>query len=237
MYVNLQDIIPEKICEGILRRTLLNSQDSKGRLSVVHHTLSEREVHFRGSKVEYQHYIISGCCLYKNKYFHGDTAIFVPGASRFGEISEHHIEHAGEGELRILTAIYQMQNSNFRWAKPRVKNLNETSPSITGMVANQLFTEEEHAIMGARRMHSIDLQTHSPRVLLPIHKNPEEFGYILRGNAEVTSGLDKYSVGPGSLVYTPEGEPHSILNVSETLPLQYVAFEFTEQDKSLSEMR
>jgi mannose-6-phosphate isomerase-like protein (cupin superfamily) len=237
MYVNIQNVPSEKICEGVLRRTLLNFHDTKGRLSVVHHTLSEGEVRFVGSKVEYQHYIISGCCLYKNKYFHGDTAIFVPGTTRFEEVSTHHIEHAGEGELRILTATYQMQNSNFRWAKPRVKNLAETSSSITGMVANQLFTEEEHAIMGARRMHSIDVQTHSPSVLLPIHKNPEEFGYILRGNAEVTSGLEKYSVGPGSLVYTPEGEPHSILNTSATLPLQYVAFEFTEQDKSLSEMR
>jgi hypothetical protein len=33
-----------------------------------------------------------------------------------------------------------------------------------------------------------------------------------------------------------EGEPHSIRNTSDTLPLQYVAFEFTEQDLSLSEM-
>ncbi len=237
MHLNIQNVIPEKICDGVFRRVLLNSQDTKGRLSVLHHTLSEGEVHFSGSKIEYQHYIISGCCLYRNKYFHGDTAIFVPGASRFGELSKHTIEHAGEGELRVLTAIYQMQNSNFRWAKSREKNLDETPPSVSGMVANQLFTEEEHAVMGARRMHSIDVQTHAPLVLLPIHSNPEEFGYILRGNGEVVSGLDKYSVGPGSLVYTPEGEPHSIRNVSEVLPLQYVAFEFTEQDKSINEMQ
>ena len=73
--------------------------------------------------------------------------------------------------------------------------------------------------------------------MLPIHKNSEEFGYILRGKADVKSGLDIYFVGPGALVNTIEDEPHSILNVSETLPLQHAAFEFTEQDKSLSEMR
>jgi mannose-6-phosphate isomerase-like protein (cupin superfamily) len=67
--------------------------------------------------------------------------------------------------------------------------------------------------------------------------NPEEFGYILRGEgvARAVSGSNHYELGPGTLIYTDEGTPHSILNVGSK-PLQYIAYEFTEQDESLSEM-
>ena len=73
-------------------------------------------------------------------------------------------------------------------------------------------------------------------MILPNHVNPEEFGYILRGMGVVFSGINRYEVGPGSLIYTEEGETHSIINESNE-PLQYIAYEFTEQDRSLSEMR
>jgi quercetin dioxygenase-like cupin family protein len=236
MHINIQDVATESVSEGVTKRVLLQASGDKGQLIVVHHTLLGGKVVFRGAEREFQHYIISGSCLYRGRYIGGDTGIFVPGTSRFGEVSQHEIRHAGEGELRILSVIYTLPKSNFRWAKPHIKNLNEVEATYSGMVAHQLFTEEEHMVMGARRMHSVDVQTHSPRVLLPLHKNPEEFGYILRGEGEVESGRERYRVRPGSLVYTSEGEPHSILNTSDSLPLQYVAFEFTEQDKSLNEM-
>jgi len=85
-------------------------------------------------------------------------------------------------------------------------------------------------------MHSIDLQTHVPGVTLPTHLNPEEFGYILRGEGIAISGANRYEVGPGALIYTEEGTSHSIVNVGSK-PLQYIAYEFTEQDESLSEMK
>jgi mannose-6-phosphate isomerase-like protein (cupin superfamily) len=236
LHVNIRDVAIESVSEGVTKRTLLQRSGVKGQLLVLHHTLLGGKVTFRGANREFQHYIISGSGLYRGKYVHGDTSIFVPGNTHFGEINEHEIVHSGEGELRILSAIYCMSNPNFKWAKPRIKNLNEVEATYSGMIAHQLFTEEEHMLMGARRMHSVEVQTHSPSVLLPIHRNPEEFGYILRGEGVVESGTSKYRVSPGSLVYTPEGEPHSILNTSDNLPLQYVAFEFTEQDKSLKEM-
>lgn len=236
MLVKLNDVTPESLTEGVSRRTLLSVKSIKGRLIVLHHTLTGGELLFKGRAREFQHYIISGCCLYRGRYLHGDTAVFVPTTSRFGEVHEHHIQHAGEGELRILTAVYELSQNNFRWAKPRVRNLYETATSISGMAANQLFTEEEHAVMGARRMHSIDLQTHVPGVTLPTHLNPEEFGYILRGEGIAISGANRYEVGPGALIYTEEGTSHSIVNVGSK-PLQYIAYEFTEQDESLSEMK
>jgi quercetin dioxygenase-like cupin family protein len=104
------------------------------------------------------------------------------------------------------------------------------------MFAQQIFTEEEHAIMGALRMHSLDVQTHAPGVVLPVHRNPEEFAYILRGTGEVMSGDDWVKVRPGSLVYTEEAVQHAVKNTSEDLPFQYVAFEFTRQDESWTEM-
>jgi mannose-6-phosphate isomerase-like protein (cupin superfamily) len=236
LLVRLNDVTPERIAEGVERRTLLSVENPKGRLAVLHHTLTGGELLFGGEAREFQHYIISGCCLYRGRYLHGDTALFVPGTSRFGEAPEHRLQHAGEGELRLLTAIYEMDQSNFRWAKPRSRNLSETATTFSGMTANQLFTEEEHAVMGARRMHSIDLQTHAPGVTLPPHLNPEEFGYILRGEGELISGSAQYIVGPGALIYTDEGAPHSIINAGSE-PLQYIAYEFTEQDVSLSEMK
>jgi mannose-6-phosphate isomerase-like protein (cupin superfamily) len=237
MHVNVQDVTPETLSEGVTKRILLQTSGSKGQLTVHHYILRNGEVKFGGANCEFQHYIISGSGLCRGRYVSSDTAIFMPGNSRFGEVSEHNIKHAGEGELRILSAIYCMPNPNFRWAKPRIRNLNDVEATYSVMVAHQLFTEEEHMLMGACRIHSIDVQTHAPHVLLSTHRNPEEFGYVLRGEGEVESGSERFKVHPGSLVYTPEGETHSILNTSDTLPLQYVAFEFTEQDKSLNEMR
>ena len=69
---------------------------------------------FRGTNCEFQHFIISGSGLYRGGFVGGNTAIFVPGNSRIGENSKHRIKYAGEGELRILSAIYCMLNPNFR---------------------------------------------------------------------------------------------------------------------------
>ena len=148
MLVRLNDLTQEIPSEGVYRRTLLKVENPKGRLTVLHHTLTEGDMTFEGREKEYQHYLISGCCLYRGRYIHGDSAIFVPASSRFGETPLHRIRHAGEGELRILTAIYEQGKSSFRWAKAKTRNLYETTTSYSGMTANKLFTEEEHAVMG-----------------------------------------------------------------------------------------
>jgi mannose-6-phosphate isomerase-like protein (cupin superfamily) len=237
MHVTIFDTQPEIISDGIEERTLLNyCQTQYGNLCVKHHVLSKGEVFFTDMDSEFQHYIISGCAQMGSTLLHGDTAVFVPGNSRFGEDHKHSFKHTGEGELRILTAIYKLPRPNFRWSKVHSKNLYEVVGGFTGMYAQQLFTEEEHALIGARRMHSIDVQTHPPLVELPLHRNPEEFGYILRGYGEVYSDGKWTKVSPGSIVYTREGVPHSIKNTSHDNPLQYVAFEFTKQDESWDEM-
>ena len=237
MHINIADVKGLELGQGVVERILLRpEQTESGDLTVKHYILTNGEVVFTEEGVEYQHYIISGCALMGGRLLHGDTGIFVPGSSRFGEPHKHCFTHVGEGELRILTVIYKTPRPNFRWAKTRAKNLYQVEGSLGGMFAQQLFTEEEHALMGSLRMHSLDVQTHAPGVVLPIHRNPEEFAYILRGTGEVFSEESWVKVSPGSLVYTGEAVQHAVKNTSEELPLQYVAFEFTKQDESWTEM-
>ena len=237
MHINIADVGGLEITQGVVERTLLRPEQTEtSDLTVKHHVLTGGEIMFVEDGVEYQHYIISGCALMKGRLLHGDSGVFVPGSSRFGEPHKHGFAHTGEGKLRILTVIYKTPRPNFRWAKTRVKNLSQVEGRLGGMFAQQIFTEEEHALMGALRMHSIDVQTHAPGVVLPVHRNPEEFAYILRGTGEVMSGDNRVRVRPGSLVYTEEAVPHAVKNTSEDLPLQYVAFEFTRQDESWTEM-
>jgi mannose-6-phosphate isomerase-like protein (cupin superfamily) len=237
MHVNIADVEARELSPGIIESVLLRPEESEsGELTVKHHILTNGELVFTEENAEYQHYIISGSALMKGQILHGDTGIFVPNTSRLGEPHMHGFKHMGEGDLRILTVIYRTPRPNFRWAKTRIKNLNQIKGSYSGMYAQQIFTEEEHALMGSLRMHSLDVQTHAPGVVLPVHKNPEEFAYFLRGTGEVFSGDKWVKVRPGSLVYTREGVEHAVKNTSQDLPLQYVAFEFTKQDESWTEM-
>ena len=50
-----------------------------------HHILTDGEVAFEEQQVEYQHYIVSGCARMGGRFIHGETTIFVPGNSKFGE--------------------------------------------------------------------------------------------------------------------------------------------------------
>lgn len=237
MHVNIEDVPGVEVSPGVTERILLHpEQTDSGMLKVTHHVLTGGEVLFKEQGVEYQHYIIAGCAEMGGSLLHSETGIFVPGVSRFGAPHVHGFKHAGESELRILTSIFKIPRANFRWAKTRVRNLAEREASVGGMQAQQLFTEEEHALMGSLRMHSVDVQTHAPGVELGVHRNPEEFGYFLRGTGEAFSGDGWDKVRPGSLVYTAEGVPHAIKNTCKVHPLQYVAYEFTNQDESWTEM-
>jgi mannose-6-phosphate isomerase-like protein (cupin superfamily) len=236
MHINIKDVSGTEISPGVIKRELLKrNQTSPGGLAVHHYTLTKGEAEYGESNVEYQHYIVSGCGRMGGKFVHGDTAIFVPGNQRWGEVRKHRIAHAGEGELRIVTASYKTNRKNFRWAKTRSRNLYQTIPSISNIINQQLFTEEEHAVMGALRMHAIDVQTHPPLANNPEHKNPEEIMYILRGTGEAISGENRYNVQPGSLIYAKEGDDHGIYNTSDKLPLQYFVLEFIEHDKMWTE--
>jgi len=99
----------------------------------------------------------------------------------------------------------------------------------------QFFKEEEHAVMGALRMHGVDLQTNPPGYCLPEHRNPEEVVYVLRGEGEAKSGNENHKIKAGSLVYTLEGEIHNVCNTHERLPLQYLVVEFIDHEKMWAE--
>jgi mannose-6-phosphate isomerase-like protein (cupin superfamily) len=236
MHNNINSIKGEKIAPGVIERVMLNREQSTlGGLEVKHHILTEGEVVFDEQSVEYQHYVVSGCARMGGRFVHGETTVFVPGNSRFGEKHRHVISHAGESELRLVTASYKTPRLNFRWAKTRSRNLYQTQISIGNIINQQLITEEEHALMGALRMHALDVQTHPPLAVNPEHKNPEEIMYILRGEGRAICGDENYIVTPGSLVYSREEEVHGIYNTSDKLPLQYFVLEFIEHDKMWTE--
>jgi mannose-6-phosphate isomerase-like protein (cupin superfamily) len=233
MHNHISSVDSMAVAPDVTKRVLLRFEDSaSGGLEVTHHTLQAGQIVFEGTGLEHQHYIVSGCALMRHRFIHSDTAVFVPGSVRFGEMPQHTIAHAGETELRIVTAAYRTPHPNFRWAKTRIKNFYQSGPVSLGQINNQqLFTEEEHALMGALRMHAIDVQTHAPLMNYVEHRNPEEIIYVLRGTGEILSNGTRHKVSPGSLVYTKEGDVHGIFNTNPVLPLQYFVLEFIEHEK------
>ena len=236
MHINIKQVPGKESSPGVVEKILLErNQTSLGGLAVKHYVLTQGEVVFEESNVEYQHYIISGCARLGGRYVHSETTLFVPGNQRFDRPPRHRIAHAGESELRFITASYKLPRPNFRWAKTRSRNLYQVPVNVGNIINQQLFTEEEHAVMGALRMHAIDIQTHPPLANNPEHKNPEEIMYVLRGTGEAISGDERFNVEPGSLIYSKEGDTHGIYNTSERLPLQYFVLEFIEHDKMWTE--
>jgi len=156
--------------------------------------------------------------------------LFVP----CNEHAKHILAHAGEGKVRILTLSYKLPRSTFRWAKSGIKNMFQvpqyhSSREVVGYT--QIFTEGEHAMMGALRMHGLALQTNTAGIKVPDHRNPEEIVYVLKGEGEVSSEPDTHNVRAGSSVYTPEGNLRGIHNTHERLPLQYIIAQFVDRDK------
>jgi quercetin dioxygenase-like cupin family protein len=235
MHVNTSDIKPTEPEPDVLERTLLKPEDTKHHNLVVKHFTAKRggTVHFADQNVEYQHYIVSGCGMwsYGNRYLHTDTAIFVPGTR-----GKHAITAAGESELHLLTHIYKLPKKPFRWAKARAFHLYQSSYVNTGITtAYQLITEEQHAVMGAYRMHALDVQLTPPNNALPAHTNPEETMYFLRGEGEALSEDIRHKVRPGSFIYTPVDVQHGIYNTHNSIPLEYLVVEYIEHDKAWTE--
>ena len=230
------DVSGKKIAFGVVRRVLLRaSQSASGDLEVNHYVLTKGGMlQFGVENTEYQHYVVSGCAILDGKFLHGDSTVFFPSNSKFGELRRHIICHAGEGELRVVTASYRSNRPNFRWAKVRFRNLYQVPVSVGAIINQQLITEEEHASMGALRMHALDVQTHAPLTVNAEHRNPEEIIYILRGQGKAVSAGRRFSVAPGSLIYSREGDVHAVYNTSRTLSLQYLVLEFIVHDEMWS---
>jgi quercetin dioxygenase-like cupin family protein len=236
LHVNVRDVPGKTVAPGVVERVLLGSdQSNPGGLSVRHYIFSNGgEVEFASPLTEYQHYVVQGCGV-KNaadgELLHQDSAWFVPCNAPWGGelVRRHSLHHTGEGEVRVLTISYKVDRPAFRWAKSRSRNLNQVpQPHWAGRLVNyvQIFREEDHAVMGALRMHGVDVQTNPPGGGLPDHRNPEEILYVLRGRGEAISSRESYKIRAGSLVYTPEGEVHGIRTVEETL--EYVVVEFVD---------
>ncbi|MBD3206898.1 hypothetical protein GF319_11235 [Candidatus Bathyarchaeota archaeon] len=68
-------------------------------MAVYHYVMKDGEMVFGEEYTDYQHYIISGCGRMGGRFLHCETAVFVPGAQRWGRERQHSLVHAGEGEL------------------------------------------------------------------------------------------------------------------------------------------
>jgi quercetin dioxygenase-like cupin family protein len=232
VHVNVNEVPGKEVAPGVVERVLLKLEGP----TVRHFVLSEGgQVEFGSPLTEYQHYIIQGCATQNGSdgsLLHQDSAWFVPCNTPWGceSARRHSICHAGEGEVRVLTISYSVDRHAFRWAKSRNRNLHEVPQPHSArrlVVYVQIFREEDHALMGALRMHGVDVQTNPPGVSLPDHRNPEEVMYILRGKGVAFSDGESQRIDPGSMVYTPEGAVHGIRSVEETL--QYLVVEFVDQ--------
>jgi mannose-6-phosphate isomerase-like protein (cupin superfamily) len=237
MHINIKDVQAKEIAVGVVERTLMDLSDSNGPC-VKHYVLShDGRVEYGDPLTEYQHYILQGCATQntpEGTLLNQDTAWFVPCNNPWEEeqVRKHSICHAGEGDVRVLTISYRVDRPAFRWAKSRTRNLYMVSQPHSGrrMVGYaQIFTEEEHAVMGALRMHGLDVQTNPTGVSHLDHRNPEEVLYVLRGKGLAFSDEEEFEIGPGSLVYTPEGAIHGIRKVEEHV--QYIVVEFIDHPK------
>lgn len=234
LHINIKNVDSREIAPGVVERTLLDSVKSElGELKVKHYVLSMNgRVEFGAPLIEYQHYIVQGCATQNHPegtLLNQDTAWFVPCNTPWeGEpVRRHSICYSGEGEVRVLTISYKVKRPAFRWAKSRTRNLHMIPQPHSGgrMVGYaQIFTEEDHAMMGAMRMHGLDVQTNPRGVSHPDHRNPEEVLYVLRGRGLAYSNGEEFEISPGSLVYTPEGTIHGIRSVEEHI--QYIVVEF-----------
>lgn len=244
MHVNISDVEGKEIAPGVVERVLVRPDQSvPPGFSARHYVLTNGgRVVFDEPMTEFQHYIISGCVVGA----HGDTAVFMPAgnhnkAQQIQGKCIHGFTHTGEGEVRIISLSHRVPRPAFRWAKSRRRNLFQIpSPHAERWGATQIFTEEEHAIMGALRMHGIDVQTHPAGFHHHEHRNPEgrlhEVLYFLRGTGEAIADGVTYQVSPGSFCYSgmrrgKRGGVHGIYNPTDDI-LEYFVMEITEQDKS-----
>ena len=244
MHVHIDDVPAVEIAPGVVERVLMRpDQSTPPGFGARHYTLTNRgTVVFDEPMTEFQHYIISGHVVGA----HQDTTIFVPAgdhnkAQQLAGKRKHSFTNWGEGETRIITLTHRVPRPAFRWAKSRRINLFEIpSPHAERWGVTQLFKEEAHAIMGALRMHAIDVQTHPGHHHHPKHRNPEgrlgEVLYFLRGTGEAIAEGVRYKVRPGSFCYSGMrrgelGGVHGIYNPTDDI-LQYFVVELVEQDKS-----
>jgi mannose-6-phosphate isomerase-like protein (cupin superfamily) len=248
MHVNVEDIPGNEIATGVIERVLMRWDEGNNEemCSARHYTLSDGgTLTLEEPMTEFQHYIISG----RTKKAPADTTIFSPAGHhdplmQTKGLRPQQFTNAGEGETLIFTVAHRVARPAFRWAKSRTRHLYKTPwVNRSNIVASQIFTEEEHAIMGALRMHALDIQTHPPNQhkgnidkggIFRGHRNPTEIMFFLRGTGKAMAEGIVYDVKPGSFLFTREGMEHGIWNTTNNI-LEYICLEMIEHDKSWTE--
>lgn len=250
--VNIDDVSGEEISPGVVKRVLLSPEQNgwgpPGELTVTHYTLTKGGSFTINENPEYlddddeviyaehQDLVVSGTVKFqidnlplwywtdaphikkgydwprKSPFLQQGTTVFIPTNRR------RTYTHAGESDARLVIHSYSCPKRSHRHNKHRTAKM--------GLGPSQLFSEEQHALIGAQRIHAIDYQTFD----VLYHANPEETCYFMFGKGKMLSGEEWYDVGPGSLIYVQEAEAHEIKS-DKNEQLNYVCLEYMEQDK------
>ncbi len=92
-----------------------------------------------------------------------------------------------------------------------VGEMEPLEPGAGGVKLRVLIGEEEGAPNFIMRYFTVE-----PGGWTPCHTHPWEHEvFVLAGRGEVRQGEEKWSIGPGSVVYVPPEEEHQFLNVGD----------------------
>ena len=95
------------------------------------------------------------------------------------------------------------------WKEVEEKSFQE--PGAVGVGMRILIGQEDGAPNFVMRHFTL-----APGGQTPYHSHPWEHEvFILSGRGEVVQGEDRWSVGPGSVVYVSPGEEHQFKNIGE----------------------
>ncbi|MBQ03220.1 hypothetical protein CL673_00695 [Candidatus Bathyarchaeota archaeon] len=241
MHVIATEVNPINTKQGVEIRTLLKHENSQsGVLSVSHITLQPgSEIVFNDPMTEYMHYVIQGCIGFgglSGDLLPSNTAIFIPCTKTGTEpyIAKHTIAQTGEAETRLLTVACKVSKPAFSWSRRLDRNLYHipqyhSGKQITGQT--KVLNEQELIGLGASRIHCVKVQSQATGTEIPPYCGPERIMYQLSSTGELDSDGDKVRTRPGSFIYTPEGEMHSVNNTHEKFPMQYVLVEFVDHEQ------
>ena len=241
MHVIATDVDPINVKQGVTSRTLLKPENSQsGVVNVSHITLQPgSKMVFDEPMTEYLHYVIKGCVGFgglDGDLLPSNTAIFIPCAKTGTEpyASKHIIAQTGESETRLLTVACKVSKPAFSWAKRIDRNLYHvpqyhSGKQVTGQT--KVLREEELMVLGSSRIHCVKVQTQATGTTIPPYSGPEEIIYQLSSEGELNSEGKRVKTRPGSFIYTPAGEMHSINNKHDRFPMQYVLVELVDHEK------
>jgi len=206
---------------------LLNPNQTKNRNAGLKLFVFEEggQIKFPADGMERSYYLLNGRGSFSLEKTTGasrtvidsDTAIWVPA------MKAHRIINSGEGPFRLLLAHCMGDANGGRSGSVTLSQARITE--MVGFISRSIWSPDTLRSLGASKTVGVDLETLTPRSTLGSHEHEEEILYMLRGRGYVLVESKRYTVRPGSMVYTGPHLRHSVHN-TENDNFQYLVFEF-----------